>query len=154
MKPLVTLLVAAVLSAFSAERSWSQTACDPVVKGDADHPQGYRLRGDRCEGLYWRPHAMESSLSVAGFRRIAPAQSSTSQNSVRLGWRRSARIPPKAEVSIKSVLLRSDIYYRMDANKTYSTDAFEWPTDVLRALHLEFKDLGVFAVTSVKVGGV
>ena len=75
-------------------------------------------------------------------------------NSVRLIWNRGAAIPPNAQVSVKSVLLRSDAYYRMDANKAYSTGSFDWSTDVLRALHLDLKDLGMFASTSAKIGEV
>jgi len=154
LKPLVTSLAAAVLFIFSVQTGWSQSDCDPALRGDADHPQGYRQRGDRCEGLYWRPHAMEGGLSVAGFRRIVPAAWSTLPNSLRFGWNRKPPIPPNANILIKAVSLRSDMYYRMDTNKTYSLGACEWPTDVLSALHLEFKDLGVFAFTSTKIGGV
>lgn len=153
MKLYGSLFLAALLTLPSAH-VWSQSDCDPSVKGDADHPEGYRQRGDRCEGLYWRPHAMEGGLSVVGFRRVTPTDLPSSSNSVRVAWRKNAPIPPNTEVSVKSVLLRSDMYYRMDANKVYSAGAFDWPTDVLHALHLDLKDLGLFASTSVKIGGV
>jgi hypothetical protein len=147
------LLFLTALLTFPSQAAWGQSDCDPSVKGDEDHPEGYRQRGDRCEGLYWHPHALEGSLSVVGFRRMAPMDWSSLPDSVRVAWKKSAPIPPKAEVSVKGVLLRSDMYYRMDANKTYSMGAFDWPTDVLRALHLDFKDLGLFAATSVRIGG-
>jgi len=145
---------AAVLFVMFAGIAWSQSDCDLTVKGVADRPEGYRQRGDRCEGLYWRPHAMEKSLSVAGVRRVSAADWPPVANSVRIAWSKKANIKPNAEVSVKSVLLRSDMYYRMDAAKTYSAGAFEWPGDVLQALHLEFKDLGLFASTSARIGHV
>jgi len=147
------LLLFSALLTFPTQAAWSQSDCDPSVRGDEDRPEGYRQRDGRCEGLYWRPYAMEGSLSVVGFRRVDHMNWSSVPDSVHVAWRKSAPIPPNAEVSVRSVLLRSDLYYRMDANKAYSLGAFDWPTDVLRALHLDFKDLGLFASTSVKIGG-
>lgn len=150
---LVSLFCLAALVTLPSQLMWSQSDCDPSLKSDNESPQGYHQRGDRCEGLYWRPYAMETSLSVVGFHRAVHLDSSTLPGSVHLAWKRSAGIPPNAQVSVRSVLLRSDMYYRMDAHKSYSVATLDWQTDVLRALHLDFKDLGLFAYTSAKIGG-
>ena len=149
---LVTMAVVVVvlLSRLSA----SQPACDPTVRGAVDHPQGYRLRGDRCEGVYWQPHAVQSGLAVVGLRRLAKRDAVVTAGALHLGWRKSAAIPPATSILIKAVLLRSDLYYRMDTNKPYSVGMYDWPTDVLDALRLELKDVGVLAFTSTKIGGV
>jgi hypothetical protein len=143
--------VAAGWLALSVEGVFSQTVCDRSVRG-LDGPQGYRPRGDRCEGLYWQPHAQEAYLSVVGLRRVDTSQPQPLPPSVQVAWASKPAIPANADVSIRSVLLRSDKYYQMDTAKPYGAGTYRWPTDVLRALDLALQDLGIYAFTSVTIG--
>ena len=151
--PRLLRVASVVVGVLWSAPGWSQPSCDPAVKADVDHPQAYRQRGDRCEGVYWRPHAAQSGLSIAGVRRFVGANALTSVP-LRLGWRKTDSIAPGTAVTMRAVLLRSDLYYRMDTNKPYSAGLYEWPTDVINVLRLDLKDFGILASTSTKVGGV
>src|ERR1035441_8436417 len=144
-------LIAAVWLAFRLDCAYSQENCDRTVKG-VDDPQGYRQRGDRCEGLYLKAHAQETGLYLTGLTRGGAAERAAMPDPVQLQWGKRPTIPPQTGVSIRSVLLRSDRYYQMDTSKPYSSGSYAWPTDVLRALQLAPKDLGIYAFTSVKIG--
>lgn len=146
------LFSVAALFIFPTQYLSTQSYCDPSVKSDTDRAEGYQQRGERCEGLYWRPHAMEANLSVVGFRRSSSINGLNLPPSFHLAWRKTPLISADAQVTVKSVSLRHDMYYRMDTRKPYSSGSFDWPTDVLGLLGLDFRNLGVFASAPVKIG--
>jgi hypothetical protein len=147
----VTLFALWATFVFFGQPAFSQANCDPSIKGNADRPEGYRQRGDRCEGVYWQPHATESGLFVVGFRRFAQGPQAMS-DPIHLGWKKQAAIPANSNILLKATLLRSDMFYRMDTSRTYSNGSYDWPTDVLRSLRVNFSDLGMLAVASTKIG--
>jgi hypothetical protein len=63
------VLVGFLLFARSSSRlvSAQQSPCDPNLTQLGQNPQGYRLRGDRCEGIYIQPVSGSTTLLVASF---------------------------------------------------------------------------------------
>ena len=142
---------AAALLVFCVKSVFSQSICDRSLDPQ-NGPWSYQQRGDRCEGLYWKPHAQEASLSLVGLRRLEKSKASSLPSSIELAWPSKASIPANTSVSIRSVLLRSDKYYQMDTAKAYGARVYHWPTDVLRGLNVALPDVGVYAFASLNIG--
>lgn len=122
-------------------------ACDPSLERSESDPHGYRLRGDRCEGIYAQPVA-GTPLVIASFTERFETYDPDSTRSLVVRW--SAGVP--GEVRLRALALRRRLYYRMDAERPASAGSWEWPADLLAALDLERPELGVVAWTRRRVG--
>lgn len=125
------------------------THCDPDLPVRSDHPQAYRDRGSRCEGIFVKDVAGTSSLVVlAVSERPLPHGTATSKilgpdDKLRIEWAHSER--QSATLAIRAVSLKRRIYYRMDRRQNAAISYYDWPTDVLHSVSLNLENLGIAA---------
>jgi hypothetical protein len=113
--------------------------CDPYLVPSPGNPLGYRLRGERCEGLYVLQVAGSGGLSVTGFTEVAVALDIPREEPLVLNWSSPEPLPAR----LRAVSLRRQLYYRMDATTLPTERTFRWPTDVLGSLALTGQELAV-----------
>ena len=126
--------------------SSQENHCDPQLPQAGDDPYGYRLRGDRCEGVYVNEvFATVRVVSLtASFDEFDPA----TDRSLTVGW----TAPGNESVHLRAYSLRHRLYYQMDSLRPAGRTSYAWATDLLGALNLRRKDLGVMAWTTQRVG--
>jgi hypothetical protein len=107
-------------------------------------PLGYRLRGDRCEGLYEQLAELGSMRPVSLTLREVPVPDSELQ----LSW---TGTPSKAPVRVEAVTFKPNVYYRM--NTIVAGGAYRWPTNVLKAIGVSEVQWGVVATADENVNG-
>jgi hypothetical protein len=127
----------------------SQTgACDPRLLQPPTNPLGYRLRGDRCEGIYIQDVA-GAPLEVASFTKSFSDYDPASKQAVKVEWD-----TPDAGVQtrLRAQSLRRRLYYRMDTLARSGSKTFTWPSDVLNALRLSREEIGIVGIARTSVG--
>lgn len=143
------VLAAALLATISASgAATAQEPCDPYLKSRPTDPVGYRLRGDRCEGIYVA-EVGGASLEVASLTLGSPARDPVVADSLLLRW----EPPQPARVWVQAKGLKPRLYYRMDASRPPDASSYRWPTDLLRRLGLALSEFGIVAWTKLDVGG-
>jgi hypothetical protein len=117
-------------------------ACDPQLRPQPGQ-WGYQKRGDRCEGLY------EELVSEGALRPVSlvSGEAPLPVTDVALSWPRPSST---AEVALTATSLKPTMFYRMDALVRGTT--YRWATDVVRALKVGEKELGIMAMTQEVVG--
>jgi hypothetical protein len=125
-----------------------ESPCDPTLNQVSQNPQGYKLRGDRCEGIYIQP-VSSSSLLVASFTSFFEEFDPDSLESLSIDWVSPAKTP----VRLRANALREKLYYQMDTVITSGRTTYSWPGTVLNSLHLSKKDIGVVGFTNFRIGG-
>jgi hypothetical protein len=153
-KRIAQVLATCVCLGVWATTVWCQGMCDGTLMGVHNHPFGYRLRGDRCEGIYWEPHTAGGTFAIISIRGGQAPLLTETPDVVRFTWPIDPMIPPKTEVLIRGVNLRSGLYYRLDARKSYLDGVYNWPTDIIRGLGLTAPEIAVSATTRVKIGSI
>lgn len=145
------VLVGFLLSARSPSRlvSAEQSPCDPNLTQLGQNPQGYRLRGDRCEGIYIQPVSGSTTLLVASFTEFFEDFDPSSSGQLSVEWSPPAETP----IHLRAYALREKLYYQMDAIVAAGKTAYLWPAGVLNALHLSKQDIGIVGFTEYRVGG-
>jgi hypothetical protein len=98
---------------------------------------------DRCEGLYLRDVAGTSSLAVVSLTQVFEQFDATAPSPLQLTW----SSPGAQPVRVRAVGLRSRLYYRMDTVRPSPGTSFRWPTDLLAALRIGPRELGITAWT-------
>jgi hypothetical protein len=120
--------------------------CDPYLPVSRDNPFGYRVRGDRCEGIYVQ-QITATPLIVASFGQLDVPQSLAPNGTLLVEWD-----PGAAGVRLRASSLKPKTYYRMDSRQPADSRSYRWPTDVLSALKLTAGDIGIVAWVEQKVG--
>ena len=144
---LICVLMSAQSQAMQVDSQ--QGLCDPNLKQMGQNPQGYRLRGDRCEGIYAQPVSGSSTLLVASFTEAFEDFNPSSQDKLSIEWPSFAKTP----IRLRAYALREKFYYQMDTVVAADKAPYLWPTGVLAALHLSRQDIGVVGFTDYQVGG-
>src|SRR5664279_2848109 len=116
--------------------------CDPTLRQREQDPQGYRLRGDRCEGIYLQA-VSGNSLLVASFTSFFEAFNPGSLDKLSLEWSSPANTP----VRLRAYALREKLYYQMDTIVASDKATYSWPGEVLNALHRATLDIGAVSDT-------
>ena len=88
----------------------AENTCDPNLSAPADHPYGYRVRGNRCEGVYIR-EVSNTTLHIASLTESFEDYDLSSGKDLLVEW----TAPAKANVRLRTHSLRHKLYYRMDA---------------------------------------
>jgi hypothetical protein len=133
----LTLLASALLAPVST----AQSPCDPTLPQPAA-PQGYRVRGDRCEGIYIQALA-GTTLRLASLTRSFSDFDPTTDHQLRLAWTPLGG----AQTHVRASALKHGLYYRMDAVRPAGAASYDWPTDMLKEFQLSKMQLGVLAWT-------
>jgi len=147
----LTLIVCALIflpwTLSPAAEKTAQNHCDPNLDDLPDSPHGYRLRGDRCEGLYHQP-VSSLVLSLASFTNGTPAYDLNGLGSLTLEWPRTVEFDNEVHLRVRT--LTKNRYYRMDTNLPSPETTYEWPAEVLKAQRIgadEISLLGWFETT-------
>jgi len=129
-----------------------KSTCKPGVKPVQD-ALGYRQRGDRCEGIYWQPHAGETAIVVLAVTS-GPPPPSIPGDALPVRW--PAQVPgaTDGDVQLEAVSVRRGLFYRMDAVGALKKGRYEWPTDVLRSVGLGASEFALQARVPVRVGAI
>lgn len=125
------------------------TPCDPqLIQRPAD-PNGYRLRGDRCEGIYVQ-EVGGSPLFIASWTRSYAEYDPLSREPLRIEW---DSVPGADSARLRAQGLRRRLYYRMDTVRPAASKSYKWPTDLLAGLGINKSDLGVVGISRVNAKG-
>ena len=126
-----------------------QDACDSKLLQPSADPNGYRMRGDRCEGVYVKEVAASSSLSVVSLTQSFQEYNLSSGIDLRVAW---DSVAGNDAVHLRATALPRRVYYRMDAVRPPGSTSYLWKTGVLAALNLGRKDVGVVGWVSRNIG--
>lgn len=120
--------------------------CDPSLVRAADKsPHAYRLRGDRCEGLFVRPVALGSLLNIVSFTASFAEFDPSRAGELPIAW----PIPGPGQIQIRAQSQEPELHYRMDTIRPPNTTLYSWPTDVLRQLGVGQDAYAVVAQSSI-----
>jgi hypothetical protein len=122
--------------------------CDPQLKPPEGDPNAYRLRGDRCEGIYIREVSGAGALRVVSFTESFEDFDSTSGAPLQVEWSPFGN----AAVRLRADQLGRKLYYRMDAQRPAGATSFTWPSNVLAVFALRRDEIGIVAWTPFLVG--
>ncbi|GAB6905021.1 hypothetical protein DESC_700181 [Desulfosarcina cetonica] len=142
---LVTLVSVFWLPEFSYAQ---ESHCDPSLEDLPDNPMGYRLRGDRCEGIYIK-NVGSTTLTIASFTEWVEDKNFLSAEDVTIKW----TMPLDWRVHLRAQSLKRRLYYRMDTIRGVGTAAYAWPTDILSALKIKTRDIGVTGWSTCVING-
>jgi hypothetical protein len=131
----------------SSPRAVQESHCDPQLKQTSDDPNGYRPRGDRCEGVYIREVA-STTLLVASLTDSVEDFNAGNGKPLLVEW----AAPESGEVHIRAHSLRHRLYYRMDTVRPPGSKSYTWPTNLLSTFNLRRNELGWIAWTNYAVG--
>ena len=148
----LTLLALVIAAAWSvpAALDGAESPCDPYLRPQANDPNGYRLRGDRCEGVYVKEVAAAGVLTVVSFTESFAPYDLTSGKSLLLEWPAVAESP----LHLRAYSLRRRLYYRMDTVRPAGSRSYEWPAEMLTVFRLTRAEIGLVGSVGQTVGGV
>jgi hypothetical protein len=146
--PLV-VLVFAVLNLTGSLAAQSPHCDQDLLNPAATDPLAYRLRSDRCEGIYIQDVAA-TALRLVSFTDSYESFDPALDRPLVLEW----TSPGNTAVHIRAQSLRNHLYYRMDSDRPAGSASFAWPADFLAALRLGKSELGVLAWTTRRIGSV
>jgi hypothetical protein len=127
---------------------WSQDGpCDPGLLAFARGPHGYRLHGERCEGIYVQ-QVGGTALWVASLTQAFDSFDLSSGADVVVEW----AAPAEHGIRIRAQGIKHNLYYRMDAVRPAASSVFHWPTDLLAAQNIRSADIGVLGWMRYPVG--
>jgi hypothetical protein len=150
MKLFTTVTVFLAIALGAGLRPVAQTtACDPLLEQPKTNPYGYRLRSDRCEGIYVQQVA-GATLLLASFTEMFEEYDPRSARELKIRW----TTPATGDVHLRAYGLRRKLYYRMDAKRPASPRSFDWPADLLGALNIPKRELGVVGWIRQPVGRI
>ncbi len=122
--------------------------CDPYLEHDTVNAYGYRMRDDRCEGIYIR-EVSSSILRIASFTESFEDYDLNLSKDIMIEWNKS---PGENVVRLRAQGLKRRLYYRMDTIRPAGNTSFAWSTAILTALKLQQKDIGAVGFTNYSVG--
>jgi hypothetical protein len=123
--------------------------CDPNLPQSPLNPYGYRLRTDRCEGVYIQ-EVSGAPLQIVSWTRSFPNYDSSLKQPVSINW---DTVPGGEVMRLRAQALRRHLYYRMDAVRAPANNSFAWPLDLLFALGISRPEIGVVGLTRAVVEG-
>jgi hypothetical protein len=142
----LAIILALAGTIVSARPSLAQ-GCNPYLHSAASDPYGYRVRGNRCEGVYIKD--LSASLQIVSFTR--EFETFTGDDPIlHLNWTASSS---SQEVHLRANSLRPRLYYQMDSIQPPGSSSYDWDTSVLTALRMTRPELGVVGWTSERIGG-
>jgi len=121
--------------------------CDQQLRQTIDDPNGYRFRGDRCEGIYIR-EVGSTTLLVASLTQSIEDFDAASGKPLLVEW----TPPGNTEIHVRAQALRHRLYYRMDTVRPAGTRSYTWSTSLLSTFNLRKPELGIVGWTRQMVG--
>jgi hypothetical protein len=118
------------------------TPCDPNLRQE-EQPQGYRQRGDRCEGYFIQPVA-GGRLDIESFGQ-APRINVAGKSELVLGWPSFG----SEAIRVRAYSLSPKEYYRMDTIRPSGQTSYTWPVAIPASRNLA---IGLVGWTTAPVG--
>ena len=141
------LLVSLILAPVAASTA-QDSPCDPGLLALARGPEGYQLRGERCEGTYVQPVG-GTALWLVSLTEWFEAYDPTSGADLLVSWSTTGKQP----VRLRAQGIQRGLYYRMDAIRPAASAPFHWPSDVLLVRHIAREQIGAMGWTRMPVAG-
>lgn len=116
--------------------------CDPYLSPRTDHPYGYNVRGDRCEGIYIK-NISSTALLLVSLSSFFEHNVNIDGDKLTIKW----KTPKGNAIRLRAYGVRPRLYYRMDTIRPAGATSYDWPTDVLCALRIRKDDIGIVAWT-------
>jgi hypothetical protein len=132
---------------FSRPLFAQESHCDSHLNQTSDDPSGYRLRGDRCEGIYIKEVAGEA-LRVVSLTESVEAFDTAAAKNLLLEW----TTPGNAAIHLRAYALRERLHYQMDTIRPADDTSYSWPSNLLATLNLTRDELGIVAWTQYAAG--
>lgn len=121
----------------------AESHCDPDLRPPEKNFYGYKLRDDRCEGIYVKDVAGRALQLVSLTEFVEDFDPAVAKNLL-VEW----TAPGDAAVRLRALALRHGLYYQMDSLRPAGSASYSWPPPLLRELKLKKGELGVLAWTS------
>jgi hypothetical protein len=142
--PALLILVAA---------SWASAQpdpCDPTLKGkfDQQNPNAYRVREDRCEGIFIQEVSTTGGLLVASLTSTMQGFHPAADKQLDLEW----KSPGPGTLNLRAYSLRPRLYYRMDTQQNAQAGLYPWPARLVATYALQPSEIGLVAWTSHRLG--
>jgi len=117
--------------------------CDPRISGkiEIENPYAYKLRGDRCEGIYIKDIASIGGLVLVSFTSTPQAPKVSGNKTIDLKW----GALPDGPLHIRAFSLHPRVYYRMDTIQGAGRQGYTWTTSMLDRLELTLREVGIVA---------
>ena len=127
--------------------SAQESYCDPHLNAARGHPYEYRIRGDRCEGIYIE-EVSSTTLMVVSLTESFEEYDLASGKELLVKW----TAPGNGSIRLRASSLKHKLYYRMDTVRPPADTSYLWPLPILAALNIPKKDIGVVGWTQYAVG--
>ena len=117
------------------------SACDPTIRQDHEHPQGYRDRaGELCEGVY-ATGVSSLGLTLASFTGVLDGVDMARSEQLQLHWEPLG----EGQVQLRAESLRPRFYYRMDATRPAGVKQMAWSNAIPAQYKLRTSEFGILA---------
>ena len=152
---LLPVCVAAILLVNLTDVFWlhkyslaQENHCDPTLNQLSDNPLGYRLRNGRCEGIYIKGVG-STTLMVASLTKPFEDKDFFSSEELTIKW----TVPANWRVHLRAQSLRRRLHYRMDTFRYPDKTTYNWPLNILAALKIQRKDIGIVGWSRYVING-
>lgn len=132
----------------AAQPAAKENHCDPDLQHHRDNPLGYRLRQDRCEGIYIKEVVSKTLMVVSLTKSFEDYDLSTGKELL-IKW----TTPGKCNIYLRAQSLRRRLHYRMDTSRAPQPTQYKWPLEILAALKIVRNDIGVIGWTTYTING-
>jgi hypothetical protein len=142
------VLILYVLATFSFSQEVSY--CDPSLTIRDNMSNGYKMRGNRCEGIYVEQVANSTSsvISINSFTDTFEGYDLLQVDEpLVLSWRLPADMSGVIKVESESNVRK--LYYRMDTQVLPTEAQFEWPIGMLSVFELPKEKIGIVGLSSI-----
>lgn len=131
-----------------AQGTSAKLPCDSNLLQLAAPVNGYRPRGDRCEGVYARQVA-GTTLFLSSFTETFEKYDLDADDPLIIRW----AAPADSGIQLRAETIKAGRYYRMDTRSAPRDSVYRWPNRILSSERLARSDLGVLGWTRVTLGG-
>jgi hypothetical protein len=147
--PLLHALAAPLAAEQLRAQPRADNLCDPGLESRSEDPRAYRVRDDRCEGIF-RLKVNSDKIQVKSWTAWFEDYDYRDETPLRVSWSLPSRSLPSddAPVHLRAYALRTETPYRMDTTLSGSQTPWTWPTGFLGQLRLGRRDLGIVGWTS------
>ncbi|VUX56156.1 exported protein of unknown function [uncultured Woeseiaceae bacterium] len=145
---LIAIIVGVAVAGVEAAAQDASSPCDPSIRQNPGHPQGYQQRSDSlCEGVY-ATGVSSFSLTLASLTGPLRDIDLGKSGNYRLEWKTTMR----GDVRIRADSLRPRFYYRMDTARPASEAGITWKNAIPAYHKLRTREIGLLAMQRDETG--
>jgi hypothetical protein len=147
-----SFLVIALFVSFCcpSKSAGAESFCDPTLAENTKGATTYKMREDRCEGIFAQ-QVSSPYIEIRSLVGVLQPFDPKKDTAVTLAW----TAPPgnKGDVWLRAFSFKPFVFYRMDTRVSSDRSTYHWPTDVLSSEGLGRADLGLLAWTELTEPG-